>query len=100
MKRRAIKYEVSSTFPMIWWRRCHFCNHEFTWESMWESIMGSRYICSCKGCSPDKEAFCENYDKWISNIKPPKAPKAPPTPPPRRPSSRLIKDEREIRENV
>lgn len=97
MKRKTIRYEVFSTFPILSWKVCHFCNYEFIRERLWFSVTSGRVIYSCKECSPSEESFCENYDNWISNIKPPKAPKAPPAPP-RRPSGRLIKDEREIRE--
>ena len=98
-KAKATKYEVFSTFPILSWKVCHFCNYEFIRERVWFSVTSGRVIYSCKECSPSKESFCENYDNWISNIKPTKAPKAPPAPP-RRPSSRLIKDEREIGERV
>lgn len=99
MKRKITKYEVFSAFPILSWKVCHFCNYEFIRERVWSSAVNGRVIYSCKGCSPSKESFCENYDKLVANSRPAHPPSSPPAPP-RRPNSRLIKDEREIGERV
>lgn len=83
------KHDISTHFPLFFWKECCMCGKEFRREKMWETITGpfqnriGHIRNLCKECAPTDDRAHEIFVSGEWN-EPMARPPAPPPPPPKK----------------
>ena len=69
-RKRRMKMEIFSSFPLFWWQLCSSCNQEFRRIKGWRRLVGpyhggiGHWERVCSDCAPTKDDAQKRFEEF------------------------------------